>query len=202
MKRNHAQTILSTALPGKLELNTIIRYLSACKVDLLHNHPKGKSLPNKTVLTFNLGCLVSSEDPSHKYFCKVETSYSRHRGWQSNKLTGVLFPYGLQKTCRKDWVFKWPFPFSNCHGASVFCSTPPWNVLCNLSIVRGVCDENMLKSSEKHGNKRDLFLHVGLPGRLPDCHLDRWKSLAEVRAESSGWEVGLPCLRRGALTEH
>lgn len=70
---------------------------------------------------------------------------------------GVFFPYGLQKTCRKDGMFRWPFPLSNCHGASVFCSTLPWNVLCNLSMVRGVCDENMLKSSEKHGNKRDFF---------------------------------------------
>lgn len=92
-------------------------------------------------------------------------------------------------------MFKWPFPFSNCHGTSIFCPTLPWNVLCNLSMVRGICDENMLKSSEKHSNKRDLFLHVGLPGRLPDCHLDRWKTLAEVRAESNGWEVGLPSLR-------
>lgn len=115
---------------------------------------------------------------------------------------GVLFPYGLQKTCRKDWMFKWPFPLSNCHGASVFCSTPPWNVLCNLNMVRGVCDESMLKSSEKHGSKRDLFLHVGLPGWLPDCHLDRRKTLAEGRAERSAWEVRLPSLRRGTLTEH
>lgn len=114
---------LINSCASKLELNTFTTYFSVLKegLDLLHNHSKGKSSPNETVLSFRLGYLISSEDPSHKYFWKVET-------------LPALGPEG--KICCWCIISVWSsgnleentgcskclFSLSNCHGASIFCT--------------------------------------------------------------------------------
>lgn len=139
---------------------------------------------------------MSSEDPSHKYFWKVET-------------LPALSPEG--KICCWCIISVWSsgnleentgcskclFSLSNCHGASIFCTLSALEssvYLAHIYMMRACF--RILNPLKNMAIKNDLFLSVGFVGRLPSCLLNRWESLADIGIESSGWEAGLPSLRR------